>query len=993
MNTNRLLKLQSLIDTYIASRGVLEKSGSTYQESEARSEFIDPLLELLGWDVSNSAGLIFSARQVLREESQRNENSSGKRPDYTIRIAGQKKFFIEAKKPSVDIVTNKSAIFQARSYGYTAGHPIVVLINFRDISIFDTTARPNESDPVDAFRLFTSSVSELSTNFDKLLGLIGIDAVTSNNWYDQFNNFDPNSQAPVSKYLIERISNWKIEIAVDVLSRSPNIDSATLEFLVQKLINRLLFMRMCEDRGIEGEKFLTNKVSEENFDVLDFFKKLDDRYNSGLFSRKQLNAEPGIFISGQLVKSIVEHLYTPYSPFSFSVMGVELLGLVYEYSLTEHLLIDPSSTSEPVKLVKKDEYLRRDVVTTPQELVDITVANGFSHLNVQHPKVLDFAIGSGRFLISAYNHCQNQIIEKRFSNPSAGSLEKIGVDRWKLPFADKCKLLSECFFGIDVDSNAVEVAKFSLLVNLLEDENSSTLPTGQKILPNLDQNIVHGNTLVSSLPGASMETLLRTVPFDMSTSGMPAAFDFVTGNPPYMKTEDMKTLNLDEYQYLKSNYKFTHKQFDKYMPFMEFAIEKLSEFGVAALIVPNKFLTNVSGKPVRATLLNENRVLEIANFKHVRVFEDKDTYICSLVLGNNVSSQITYSEPKSFLEYVAKSGNFQVLTSVDFKRFSADTWILPANAREAAVLDRIALSSIKMDDVVEAKNGIQTSSNEVFILRASEIINNGSIEIEFSKGGQIFKIEKAILKPYLDNSRLINSDRLVTPDSFIVYPYEKSSIVANTSGYQLIPLNRMKNLYPLAFKYLNEFKVQLQKRSLAQGSLQQAFYEFGRIQAVGTAPLAPKIFYSNNQRGDKYGLDESGIVYSSGGTAGEVALYPKLTSYSLDFILALLDQTPIEFFLRKSGSPFQGGYYSRGTAVIKEVPVPQLDFTVADDVKFHDEVAQLTREIRQNIVLLETAPPAHLSTIRQSIVNLRSNRSQLFLNRWGLTALDIEGLL
>ena len=136
MNSETLAELNRLVDTYNASKSTFERSAGGYQESEARSEFIDPFLELLGWDVSNRAGLIFSAREVLREESQRAEKNACKKPDYTMRVAGQKKFFIEAKKPSVDILNHKPSIFQARSYGYTAGHPIVVLTNFRNISIF-----------------------------------------------------------------------------------------------------------------------------------------------------------------------------------------------------------------------------------------------------------------------------------------------------------------------------------------------------------------------------------------------------------------------------------------------------------------------------------------------------------------------------------------------------------------------------------------------------------------------------------------------------------------------------------------------------------------------------------------------------------------------------------------------------------------------------------------------------------------------------------------
>jgi len=869
----------------------------------------------------------------------------------------------------------------------------VVLFNFRNISIFDATGFPSEDDPIDAFRIFQCSVDELSINFERLNELIGRQAVSKGDWYEKFSNYNPNKQPPVSEYLIERISTWKIQIATDVVSRDSSIDAETLEFLVQKLINRLLFVRMCEDRGIEGERFLIKETSAQDFNVLSFFKKLDNRYNSGLFNQSHLSSEPGILVSGQLVKSIVENLYAPYSPFSFSVLGADLLGLVYEYALTQHVVLDQSSSSDPIKLVKKDEYLRRDVVTTPQDLVDTAVVNGFKYLNQDRPKVLDFAIGSGRFLISAFNFQLNYLVEQRLKDPTTGNLEKIGEDRWKLPFSEKSKLLSDCYFGIDIDSSAIEVAKFSLLVNLLEDENATTLPTGQRILPNLDKNIIHGNTLVSSLPDASPQVLLRTVPFERSQSSLPTKFDFIIGNPPYMKTEDMRNFNEEEFQYLKTNFDFTHKQFDKYMPFIEFSLKNLSEFGVASLIVPNKWFTNVSGKPIREYFLSTQEILEIANFKHVKIFEDKDIYICSLILGKNDLNEIKYSEPKSFSEYVAKTNTVQALTSSDFVRFSADTWILPANQKEANVLAHISRDSTKLGNVVDIKNGIQTSYNKVFLILQNEITEDGISEIKFTKGDRSYSIEKDVLKPYLDNSRLVKSDHLVISDSYIVYPYEPTSNISNTSGYQLIPEDKMSTHFPLAYAYLKDFESELSERNITPRNTTHAFYEFGRVQAVGTAPLASKIFFSVNQRGDKYALDKSGIVYSSGGTAGEVAMYPTGGGYSLDFVLGLLDQPPIEFFLRKSGSPFQGGYYSRGTAVIKEVPIPRLDFDVEDDKIFHNRISQLTVEIRDQTALLQNAPPSHLSTIRQSITSSKILRTELFLSRWGLTSIDIEGLL
>jgi hypothetical protein len=171
------------------------------------------------------------------------------------------------------------------------------------------------------------------------------------------------------------------------------------------------------------------------------------------------------------------------------------------------------------------------------------------------------------------------------------------------------------------------------------------------------------------------------------------------------------------------------------------------------------------------------------------------------------------------------------------------------------------------------------------------------------------------------------------------------------------------------------------------------FYVFGRTQSIGSAPKSPKIVYSVNQRGDKYALDELGIVYASGGTAGNVGLYPKNDNYSLDFFLALLSQAPIEFFNRKSGSPFQGGYFARGTAVVQEVPVPRLDFSNSEDLAFHQLVSDSNKQIRDLTARSKTAQAKDLGVINQGIAQLKLTLSQAFNSRWGLSPEDLRDLL
>ncbi len=165
---------------------------------------------------------------------------------------------------------------------------------------------------------------------------------------------------------------------------------------------------MCEDRGIEGEGVLQDAFKGSTTDVVALFKRLNDRYNTGIFGAADDPQDPVLLVSATALKSIVNNLYGPYSPFSFAVLDADFLGLVYEASLAEHLAVGSAGGRRRVRLNKKREYAKRDVVTTPQELVAATVEAAIQEIEVEAPKVLDFAVGSGRFLVAVLD----QLIER-----------------------------------------------------------------------------------------------------------------------------------------------------------------------------------------------------------------------------------------------------------------------------------------------------------------------------------------------------------------------------------------------------------------------------------------------------------------------------------------------------------------------------------------------------------------------------------------------------
>lgn len=986
--------VKRLVQTFAASEAHYLDPTGAYKESDTRSELIDPLLHALGWDVTNSAGVAPHLKDVVREESQEQEDAAVKFPDYTLRIAGSRRMFVEAKKPSVDVVSHLDSIRQARRYGYTGGDAIVVLTNFRDLLVFDTTFGVALGDGPTTGRIYRWNYTEFESKFSEIRAVLGRAEVAHPTWAKQFRSTSPQQPVPADEEFIKQFNEWRLVLGRDLYSQDKSISEEDLNDAVQRVLNRLIFVRMCEDRGIEGERTLRDAAGGGKTTVAALLNRLHRRYNTGLFDAA--TAPLAAKVRDRVLQSIVTNLYAPYSPFSFAVLDATFLGLVYEASLAEHLAFATRNGRTQVVLREKREYEHREVVTTPQPLVDGTVRAALSSLptSLTEPKTLDFAVGSGRFLLSVFDRLVEAETERQAAAESP-TLLKTGINEHRLSFGEKRRLLEDNLFGIDIDYNAVEVAKFSLLVRLLDGETKHTLPPSRNraILPDLDRNIVWGNTIVDSLPaGTAPEQLARTRPLDLSTTGLPDEFDLIVGNPPYMSPEAMRRFDLVEFEHLRDNYSTSYKQFDKYFAFIEFASQRLKAGGALGAVVPNKWMTVVSGQRVRNLLRTTLSLRRLDNFREVQLFPNKSVYVCMLVARKGRRVPFLYAEPTDLTRYTAGYTAGHTISPSDLPTSSTGAWVLPTGTDEAKALTAVTAASIPLGDVVEPRNGIQTSAerNERYLV-TNPTRTGRDILRWVDKFGITNEVEASLTRPFLKDSSLVRSHHEVVADRLIIFPYQPSA--TSPSGWEVIAPPDLRRRFPRAYAYFKSHEAELARRDMSATERRKAFYAYGRTQAIPYAATAPKILYSTNQRGDKYGLDMTGVVYASGGTAGEVALFPKGTGYSLDFILGLLDQPPIELFLRKRGSVFRGGYYARGTDVISETPVPDLDFTDPADRQFHDDVAAAVRSLRGLHAKTPSVAQRNLAKHNAALEAATADLRDLFNTRWGLTTAEVTGLL
>ncbi|MCC6502863.1 MAG: restriction endonuclease subunit M, partial [Deltaproteobacteria bacterium] len=296
------------------------KAGS-YNETQVRVEFIDPFFEALGWDIHNKKGHAEQYKDVVHEDSLK-VGVTLKAPDYSFRIGGQRKFFLEAKKPFVSIKEDSAPAYQLRRYAWSAKLPLSVLTDFEELAIYDCRVQPNEKDKVSAGRVAYYNFEQYLEKFDEIYGILSIDAVLKGSFdrYSESTKLKKGTAAVDSAFLGE-IESWRDLLARNIALRNQGLSVDELNFAVQHTIDRIIFLRICEDRGIEDYGRLQSILNGENAysRLLELFYKADDKYNSGLFDFKSDRLSHSLAIDDKALKHIIENLYYPKSPYEFSV--------------------------------------------------------------------------------------------------------------------------------------------------------------------------------------------------------------------------------------------------------------------------------------------------------------------------------------------------------------------------------------------------------------------------------------------------------------------------------------------------------------------------------------------------------------------------------------------------------------------------------------------------------------------------------------------------
>lgn len=607
-----------------------------FNETQTRVQFLNPLFRALGWDVDNTSGYAEAYKDVVHEDALKGAGATIA-PDYCFRVGGTRKFFLEAKKPSVNLKSGADPAFQLRRYAWSAKLPVSVLSNFSATAIYDCRAKPVKDDKASKARIHFWTCEQYVEKWDEIASIFSKEAVLRGS-FDKFASGSRNKRgtAEVDAEFLLEIEEWRDLLARNIALRNSSITQRDLNFAVQQIIDRIIFLRICEDRGIEPYGRLQALQNGENVyeRLRSLFVEADERYNSGLFHFREEKGRmqppdrltPGLLVDNKPLKDIFKRLYYPDSPYEFSVLPADILGQVYEQFLGKVIRLTAGGQA---KVEDKPEVKKAGgVYYTPAYIVEYIVKQTVgSLLKNKTPKTLknlaivDPACGSGSFLLGAYQYLLDWYLQAYVKDGAesnaAGKRAKIfrtEKSGWRLTTNERKRILLEHIFGVDIDTQAVEVTKLSLLLKVLEDESSETIGRNrdlfhERVLPDLEANIKCGNSLIgpdffADKLGLHDEERYRVNPFDWRAEYKEIfsrhGFDAVIGNPPYGAL-----LTADDVAYLRQHYAAGGSEIDTYTLFMEQALRLSRSGGFVSMIVPTGWYSGAKFSAVRRLIVSD----------------------------------------------------------------------------------------------------------------------------------------------------------------------------------------------------------------------------------------------------------------------------------------------------------------------------------------------------------------------------------------------------
>jgi len=893
-----------------------------HNEQKTREYYILPLFRALGWDTESPSE--FTAEEQISRGF----------VDFGFYLHGTPVFYVETKAKSVKLKTPEN-IRQAIRYAYMRGVTWAILTDFEQIFVYNAEWDNPRHDDVQVLHLKYDSFAD--AQFDSLW-LLSKPAFATRQ-LDRFaESFGKKAtREPVTTRLFRELTVWRKQLFDEFrgLSQTTIQDTGRIDNAVQRLIDRLIFIRSMEDREIEPRRLLSlvrendSKYAKRRSpihlraELNALFKELDGIYNSNIFAHSDLDDIE--FKSA--VADIIEGLYGDMNLFvqyDFNAISADVLGAVYEQYLSFKAQDPTAKTAITAKSVKRKT---QGIYYTPQFIVRYIIQNtvgraleaGANPLTI---RILDPACGSGSFLIEAFDF----------------------LDRWlgrthpdMSPAERRDHILQHNLYGVDLDEQAVEVTRLNLLLRAAYQ---------RRLLPPLT-HIRHGDSLIT--PKFDYRRAFESVFAD-------GGFDVVVGNPPYVRQE---TLGAEFKAYMEGHYSVYAGTADLYVYFIERGVSLLREGGRLGFILPNKWMRANYGKKLRA-FLDGVMIDRVVDFGDLPVFPDATTYPSLLFLNREPKTDSFYATDAQQFDMVSDLGEF--VTEHEYtiarKNLRPDGWSLAKDTGQA-ILDKIRSTGTPLGEYVNKNiyRGITTGYNEAFVI--DDKTRRDLIAQDPNSAD--------VIKPFLSGREIKRYDTPQAQRYLIYIPW----------GFEL-------KKYPAISAHLEKFKEKLSARP----EVKQGRFEWFAMSRYGSEYVQefekPKIIYPDIAIKGNFILD----IHSHYATN---TLYI-ISSQSIDenyYLLGILNSELFTKIFSHVSSTIRGGYLRWIAQYMEKMPIPTASETdrarliglVQKQLAYHAELGGLEKAQSERKFELEEG-------IRKADMDI----NQLVAGLYGVNWDDVAGL-
>ncbi len=938
-------QLKALIEKYIQYKK--EKKTEELSEESTRS-WINKFLEIFDWDVLNIQQI---QQEKIVDDSQKEKlgeiNSSHTKPDYSLMNGATVKAYLDAKKTDVDIFKNKDAAFQVRSYGWSAGLPCSFLTNFEQLVIFDCRYAPQKGE--DANVAATQiSIDHYVSEFDELNNHFNRQLVYGNNLRKLYSSEKVEGSKTLDYFFNKLLSDFRIQLANELYANNSDLlDEEELNYYVQIILDRIVFIRVCESRKIEKEGLLLEFLRRGFWDefkkscYVDFY----NHYDGAMFSKDKKFDQ--IVLANEMFESFVNKLYYPY-PYKFDVIPPKVIAKIYEEFLAYSLRVK----NESVVAELKEDYVKTNGAIPTQEFIADAICKETilkkeygSYQDILSTKVLDPCCGSGVFLLSAYEAFADIMM-----NLTSSSNKWCVVEEGKkyLTIMAKQEIMKNCLFGIDCDPTAVEVTKMSLALKVVDDTNELYLNEigvfGEKILRDIHNNIKIGNTLVDTDISCDANEVKYIRPLSIKGSAFKkifdekGGFDYVIGNPPYVETKHFKAASLRVHDYLHDHYKTFEGKVDLAVLFIERTMGLLNSIGRLGMIIQRRWFKTNYGKAARTFIMEGYHLHKLLDIETNALFKGRITYVSVMVLTKEKNENVQYDLIRGdALDVQMYFDNPATPDNIPSDYFLSSVWA----PEQKAVFDIKNKYAKKYGTIGENEKIAICDGIQALWKKAYDIVDYQEHDgvITGKDGfGRLVDIEKEMVKPVVYNREFLPL-REIVPDAYRIFPYKGDEHKTKIS------IKEVKKKYPLAYKYLESNKKLItDKVRHNDGEYWHTYTREHNHDSFESAkiivPMTTKETYATYVSDRGLYMDNSNVWFLN---------YRGSNTIVMKALTMIINSTLFSVFGKCGANPASNGYFKFNKQFIEPIPLPNMKITPSNDLiqklaGLYDEVKLLLEE-------------------------------------------------